>query len=169
MFDNFWAKSKWAICFSKGTCSLRDFAKGAIDYFGLDIGSEKFIDNYRSWYVGPYSGAIDLVCKLGKHFKVGCLSNMNELYIPRFIHELRLNQIMDDCVFSCEVGMIKPDPNIFYLAAQRLNTKAENIIFFDDSQMNVNAAMSIGMSAYRVDGPKGVYDALTELGIKGFV
>ena len=169
IFSDFWAKSEWALNFSKGTCSPEDFARGAIDYFGLDIRPDRFIENYKTWYVGPYPGAIELVYELRKSFKVGCLSNINELYVPRFLQDLQLNKIMDDCIFSCEVGMIKPDPNIFHLAAERLNTKTENILFFDDSQMNVNAALLSGMLAKRVDGPKGVYEVLDELGIRGIV
>lgn len=165
VFNRFWSESKWALGFSKGTCSSQEFAKGAIDYFDLDMAPEEFIEEYKTWYVGPYPGAIDLVRELRGRYKVGCLSNMNELYVPRFLKELSLDKIMDDCIFSCEVKMLKPDPDIFRLAAQRLNTKAEHIIFLDDGQTNIDAAVLSGMSANRVDLPGGARDALLELGI----
>ncbi|MBA3027978.1 MAG: HAD-IA family hydrolase [Desulfobacteraceae bacterium] len=165
LFSRFWNESEYALDFSKGICSPKEFARGAIDYFELEIGPEEFLENYQSWYVGPYPGAISLVRELKNRFKVGCLSNINEIYTSRFIQELQLNQIMNDCIFSNEVRMVKPDLEIFYLAARRINLEMGQILFFDDSQTNVDAAIESGMQARRVDGPREVQKVLTEFGI----
>jgi putative hydrolase of the HAD superfamily len=165
MFARFWNESPWAMDFSRGICPPEDFAKGAVEYFGLSMSPENFIENYKSWYVGPYPGALSMVKDLKDRYTVGCLSNINEIYVPRFIRELQLDKIMDHCIFSNEVGVIKPDLDIFYLAARRLNMENDAILFFDDSQTNVDAAQNAGMQARRVDGPKDIQKALGELGI----
>jgi glucose-1-phosphatase len=164
-FGKFWVESEWALRFSQGTCSSEEFAKGAVAYFGLNIESEAFLENYRSWYQGPYPGALELVIYLKQNYKIGCLSNINEIYTPRFRQELRLHEIMDDCVFSNEVGMIKPGTDIYFLAARRLGFGMNNILFLDDSQPNVDAALSSGMLAWRVDRPDGARQALMEFGL----
>jgi FMN phosphatase YigB (HAD superfamily) len=106
-----------------------------------------------------------LVNYLMRDYHVGCLSNINEIYSPRFRQELRLHEIMDDCVLSNEVGMIKPDPNIYLLAARRIDVEMDNILFLDDSQTNVDAAISSGMQARRVERPEGARQVLIELGL----
>lgn len=165
IFNKFWKESEWALGFSRGTCSSDEFSKGAVEYFGLPMEPEAFLENYRTWYQGPYPGALELVKHLRQDYIVGCLSNINEIHTPRFRQELLLNEIMDDCVFSNEVGMIKPDPNIYLLAARRLGMDWDNILFLDDSQTNVDAAISSGMQARRVERPEGARQVLVELGL----
>lgn len=55
------------------------------------------------------------------------------------------NDLFDVIVFSAEVGMQKPNPEIFRLALSRLEVEPQEAIFLDDRQKNVEAALSIGM------------------------
>jgi putative hydrolase of the HAD superfamily len=53
--------------------------------------------------------------------------------------------LFDVVVISGEVGLRKPDPEIYALAAQRLELPAEQIVFVDDLRPNVRAAVAAGM------------------------
>jgi putative hydrolase of the HAD superfamily len=53
--------------------------------------------------------------------------------------------LFDAVVISGEVGLRKPDPAIYALAAQRLDLPPEQIVFVDDLRPNVRAAVSAGM------------------------
>jgi len=55
--------------------------------------------------------------------------------------------MFDDIVISGEVGMRKPEPEIFLLAASRLDLKPEECVFVDDLELNVEGARSVGMTA----------------------
>jgi len=55
--------------------------------------------------------------------------------------------ITDDIVYSHEVGLRKPDPAIYELAASRLGVRPEEIIFVDDIEANVEAARTAGWHA----------------------
>ena len=48
---------------------------------------------------------------------------------------------------SGEVGLVKPDPQIYRLHEETFDLTAENTLFFDDSQSNVEAARSCGWIA----------------------
>jgi putative hydrolase of the HAD superfamily len=76
---------------------------------------------------------------------------------------LPLDELFDDVVDSCEVGMRKPDERIFRLAADRLGvTDVSAVVFLDDWAGNVAAARGVGMAGIVVgDDPA---DALVELG-----
>jgi putative hydrolase of the HAD superfamily len=53
--------------------------------------------------------------------------------------------LFDAVVISSEVGVRKPDPAIYALAAQRLELPPQQIVFVDDLRPNVRAAVTAGM------------------------
>lgn len=57
------------------------------------------------------------------------------------------DDMFDVVVISGEVGMRKPEPEIFGLACARLEVTPERCVFVDDLQANVTAAAGLGMTA----------------------
>ncbi|MGZ0148230.1 HAD family hydrolase [Kribbella sp. WER1] len=55
--------------------------------------------------------------------------------------------MFDDVVISGEVGLRKPEPEIFRLAAGRLGLEPTECVFVDDLQLNVDGARAVGMTA----------------------
>ena len=55
--------------------------------------------------------------------------------------------LFDDVVVSGEVGLAKPDPAVYDLAARRLGHPPEALFFTDDSPANVEAALAAGWDA----------------------
>ncbi|HEC08071.1 MAG TPA: HAD family phosphatase [Acidimicrobiales bacterium] len=56
----------------------------------------------------------------------------------------------DVVVDSCEVGLRKPDPEIWRLTLGRLGVPAERAVFLDDHPLNVAAARALGMTGIEV-------------------
>ena len=52
-----------------------------------------------------------------------------------------------DGVYSGRVGLVKPEPAIFELAAQRFDRAPAELLFFDDVPANVDAARAAGWQA----------------------
>lgn len=63
-----------------------------------------------------------------------------------------LGEAFDDIVISEEVGMRKPDPEIYLHAAARVDRTPEQCVFLDDTAANVQAAESLGMTGVVVIG-----------------
>lgn len=57
----------------------------------------------------------------------------------------RLRATFDTLVISAEVGLRKPDPAIFELAAEWLGVAPQGCVFVDDLAHNVRAAERVGM------------------------
>ncbi len=74
--------------------------------------------------------------------KTGLLSNSWGLSAYPF--DL-LRAHFDDLVISAEVGLRKPDPAIYRLAAERLRIAPEECVFIDDLERNVEVARDLGM------------------------
>ncbi len=51
-------------------------------------------------------------------------------------------------IWSCELGIIKPDPAIYRACLDALGCNAERTLFFDDRPDNVEAARQLGLEAH---------------------
>lgn len=59
--------------------------------------------------------------------------------------------LFDHVVDSCEVGLRKPDPAIYALVQERCGVSGDELLFLDDHQGNVEAALDLGWQAQLVD------------------
>ena len=96
--------------------------------------------------------------------RTGLLSNSWTLahYDQRLLAEL-----FDAWVISAEVGMRKPDPAIYALAAERMGLPPEVIVFVDDLPGNLKPARALGMAtiAHRGDAAETLAAVGAELGV----
>ena len=53
---------------------------------------------------------------------------------------------------SAELGLIKPDPEIYRVVLAELGVGADELIFVDNKQVNVDGAASLGITAHRFVG-----------------
>jgi putative hydrolase of the HAD superfamily len=60
----------------------------------------------------------------------------------------RFPDLFDAVVISAEVGMRKPEPDIYLLAASRVAVPAPECVFVDDLLANVEGAQAVGMQAF---------------------
>jgi putative hydrolase of the HAD superfamily len=58
----------------------------------------------------------------------------------------QLNQRFDTVVISSQVGMRKPEPRIYRLAADELAVPSQRIVFVDDIAANLQPAHELGMA-----------------------
>ena len=74
-----------------------------------------------------------------------------------------LTELFDVTVISAEVGMHKPQPEIYRLAAERLEVEPGECIFVDDLKENCDGAEAVGMTPIRHRTPDQTIARLTEL------
>jgi putative hydrolase of the HAD superfamily len=96
-----------------------------------------------------------LVERLRPPYKVSVLSNADCSLRGRLADELRIAHFFDDIVCSAEVGISKPDPAIYKLAATRLGVAPTECAFVDDWDQNLDAARSVGMTTVLFQLDKG--------------
>ena len=68
----------------------------------------------------------------------------NSWGVEYYPHDL-LAELFDQIVISGEVGLRKPDPEVFRMATDRLGLSPEDCIFVDDLPSNIQAAEAVGM------------------------
>jgi epoxide hydrolase-like predicted phosphatase len=100
----------------------------------------------------PNEPVIELVDDLrSAGFRLGVLTNNIRELRDSWRKLMDFDSVFHDVVDSSEVGLRKPDPRVYHLAAQRLGTTPERTAFLDDLQHNVDGAAAVGMLAFRVD------------------
>ena len=78
-----------------------------------------------------------------------------------------LDQLFDAIVISGEVGLNKPDAEIFELAADRVGVPAGECVFVDDLRENCEGAERVGMTAVRHrNAPRTVAELEGLLGVE---
>lgn len=58
----------------------------------------------------------------------------------------------DNLYLSYQMHLMKPDDEIYIKMIKDLGVSSSSIYFFDDSQVNVDAAKKLGINAYCVTG-----------------
>jgi len=108
-----------------------------------------------------------LIRALRPPYKLSVLSNADISLRRRLEQDIGIQHLFDDIVCSAEVGMAKPDPLVFRMAAARLGVLPERCVFVDDWDQNVEAARAIGMKAiqHRVDRKDDLRAQLAELDV----
>ncbi len=93
-----------------------------------------------------------LKCLKEKNIKLGLISNA-DIIDCKYWNQSQLSSLFDDMIFSCHVGMLKPDRKIYELAMKRLNVLPSESMFVGDGGSNeLYGAKSVGMKTVFTEG-----------------
>lgn len=116
---------------------------------------------FEEWYSRPiklHQPNIELANALAAAgVRVGLLSNAAPDLATRITEQFGVEVDWTDRVISGLVGLAKPDPAIYHLAAERIGLPEPACFFIDDLGENVEAARGVGMLAHHFQGD---YEAL---------
>ena len=108
----------------------------------------------------------ELVRKLkSRGYCVYYLSNIPEDVLD-FLTERDLKGLFDGGVASCDVHLLKPEPEIFTTLMQTCNLAYDETIFVDDTKANAQAAYNLGITGILYKNPKSFTRALGACGIE---
>lgn len=107
----------------------------------------------KSFYDGPSEKTGSLLRGLKqKGYGIYMLSNNNPIMMRICDSDFKkvgigISDFFDQAFISSSMKMMKPDAAIFNEAIRRIGLKAEELLFIDDSPVNVEAARKSGMNA----------------------
>jgi putative hydrolase of the HAD superfamily len=105
-----------------------------------------------------------LIKRLKEHnFTVALLSN-TEGPVMNYIKQKAWTDV--DCfMYSCEVGMMKPEHDIYERTLKNLGLIAQDVVFIDDKEENIVAAREVGMDGIVFNSPQQVISELRRMGV----
>ena len=80
------------------------------------------------------------------------LSNMAHAWLDYIERHRDFWPLFDGGVVSCRVGLLKPEAAIFECLLERYGLRAEDVVFIDDIQANLDAAAALGITVIRFTG-----------------
>jgi epoxide hydrolase-like predicted phosphatase len=134
---------------SAGKKSVKELFKKILEQSNSDKTVEEVIEIYKRNYQKFSSideKMLKIVKKLRKRYKVYAFSNTNTLHEE--INKKRgLYEHFDDIFLSCDLGVIKPNKEVFHIVLGKVGLKANETLFIDDNEKNINVAKEVGMEA----------------------
>jgi len=104
---------------------------------------------------------VDIIRRLRGRYRTALLSNAWENLRSLMTNDWHISDAFDTIVISAEVGLMKPDPQVFNLILEKLSAAPPEAVFIDDFKVNIEAARHQGLNVIYF---KNRTQALNELG-----
>jgi epoxide hydrolase-like predicted phosphatase len=105
---------------------------------------------------------VDFIHSLRRQVKTGMITNAWPEVRGWLENEWGIADAFDVIVTSAEEQIIKPDPEIYHMALNRLGVEPSEAIFIDDFKRNIAGARSVGMHAILFQSPTQIRKDLVE-------
>ncbi len=152
----------------EGKLSPAEFRKEICNKIGKHIDDEVIDSAFNEFLIGIPLARLHQLEELRKDYKIYMLSNTNAIMFDSRIKEefeqdgKSVKDYFDGICVSYEEGCAKPDRQIFVNLLKKFNIKAEETLFFDDSQKNLDAAEEMGFHTWLVEPGTEFIDAFKE-------
>ena len=121
------------------------------------LGKEDFLDSWNSMLLEFPEYRLKFIQKLSeeKDYKLILLSNTNDAHIDHIKKNVPFFEDFKNCFdafyLSQELGMRKPNSDIFEFVLNEHDLKAENCLFIDDTKENTDRASKLGFHTWNIE------------------
>lgn len=153
--------------FMLGQISETEYWDKVKNNYGLNVDDFR-IGYFNNWQgIKPNIHIIEFVHELkSKGFSVGLISNIISP-VRDIIKRFGYYDIFNEAILSCEVGLLKPQKEIYELALHRMDAVVQESIFIDDKQLNLDTANTMGFVTLLAKTPEQIINEVNKLiGIK---
>lgn len=106
-------------------------------------------------------GFLDFISSVSKHYRIAIISNDSSRWSKYLREKFNINQYFDVISISGDLKIQKPDERIFQLTIEQLGCKAEDCLYVDDREGNLEAARKALMNAVMFNSRNVKYEGNT--------
>jgi putative hydrolase of the HAD superfamily len=142
--------------FEKGQIGIPAFRNEIRKLAGIELTDAQIDKAWCSFLTQIPVEKLHLLSELKKKYRLLLLSNTNPLHIETAVAAefsktgKTMQDFFDKCYLSYEMGMVKPDVEIFKALLADAQVKAEECLFLDDGKKNIDTAAALGIQTYWV-------------------
>lgn len=135
--------------FEKGSIDAVRFREIICDHIGHSVKDEQ-IDSAMGDFLSDIPvKRFETLSKLKKSYNIFLLSNTNPIAMDKVkdifsAYGIDMNDCFDKMYLSYQMKMVKPNSEIFLKLLEDSGIKAEESLFIDDGEMNINTANLLG-------------------------
>lgn len=150
----------------QGSGSRYDVYRHIRESTGMDVPAWRIDDALNNYISGLAPYKLKMLERLRRDYKLFVLSNTNEIMHPEIarIWFTQSGRAMDDYFdrqfLSFEMYSMKPDREIFEKVLSGAGIRAEESLFIDDGDRNIEAARGMGFLTYRPSPGEDLTSAL---------
>jgi len=123
-----------------------------------DISEEEIISHWNGILKDIPAHRVDLLKKLSGKYRLILLSNTNHIHMD-YIRNYMLAEFGEDilqenfhtCYYSQEIGLRKPNKEIYEFVLQQQKIKGSESLFLDDKKENLTEPEKLGIQTFLVD------------------
>jgi putative hydrolase of the HAD superfamily len=136
--------------FNTGRMGAEEFHRRMCDTYKIEPDFEIFKKQWCEIFT-TMDGMQNLIKHISKDVTMGLLSDTDPIHWNHikktwpWIGEIR------NPTLSYEIGVMKPNAEIYLTAARNVNTPPEQCLFIDDLQANIEGAQDVGMQGIRFE------------------
>ena len=148
----------------------RPFAEGVAELVDRFPDQADLITAYHERWPEMVRGSIDGTVEVLDALQAAgvptyVLSNASAETWPFAVERFPFLGRFDGVLLSGEVGVAKPDPEIFDELCRRFDLRPASTVFIDDKAANVDAARALGFAAHHFSTAEGLRAELVRLGL----
>lgn len=126
-----------------------------------------FHERWVEMISGEIKGTVEILAQLREQeYELHALSNWSAETYPFARSRFEFLTWFQEIVVSGYINLIKPDPRIFAHLLGKIEQKAEDCIYIDDSKVNFESAQKLGFQAIHFQSPEKLREELLQLGIE---
>ncbi len=130
----------------------------------LTATDDEMTNAWNSIFGNEMTSSLDAIDMVRSKLPVYGFSNTNRTHQIYWEHHYpRIPNTFEKLYVSSEIGMRKPEAEAFELILNELSLEPNEVLFFDDTQENIDGAERLGMQTVLVSGADSVVSALRNL------
>ncbi|GHO92948.1 haloacid dehalogenase [Reticulibacter mediterranei] len=99
-------------------------------------------------------------------YRLGLLSIHGREWVEHYEQTFNHHRLFDATLYSYEVGLCKPDPQVYEIILERLRARPEESLFIDDNLAYLEGARKIGMATLQFTSAAQLKHDLGDLGVR---
>lgn len=142
--------------YETGKVSTAEFRDSLRRISGVNFSDRAFDEAWNSMLSRIPEKRTHILRTLAGHYRLYLLSNTCSLHVEYFTPLFRkvagfgLSEVFSHCFYSHEIGMSKPDREVFQHVLDEAGILAEETLFLDDSIQNIKAARAMGFNVIHI-------------------
>jgi HAD superfamily hydrolase (TIGR01509 family) len=133
-----------------------------------ELGIHADIDTLEEEWINKYTLIEEtkaIIDELKKEYKLYFLSDNVRERVEKISLKHNFLEWFEGGIFSHEVGVRKPHPNVYKAAIKKIGVSPEEMIFIDDKEENLPPAEELGMNVLLFSTPHQLREDLLKLGV----
>jgi len=170
-FDDLYSKKKQGSFFDDfetGHLSNEEFREEIRKHIDHSVSDNQIDEAWNAMLLSVPESTFKLLEDISKQKRIFLLSNTNRIHIDAFSKIIekqygfqKFEALFEKTYYSCNIGMRKPNAEIFDYVVKQNNLSINETLFIDDSPQHIEGARKYGLTALLLQNNSKVEDLIS--------